>query len=194
MTLCARVCLVAQLRGFVVLVEKDWCSFGFMFHRRLGHGSLQSGEDQRSPIFLQWLDCVWQVWRQYPLSFEFNENFLATVAHHSYSCRFGTFLYNCERHRRQAFLATRTVRQGGRLAAAVCVLVVDLNCLTPRTLFFSGVIVDLCSSGRIQHAEPTLSVTCWHATAKCTLVQPQTVALPLSVQIAVCLGVVPREG
>lgn len=148
MTLCARVCLVAQLRGFVVLVEKDWCSFGFMFHRRLGHGSLQSGEDQRSPIFLQWLDCVWQVWRQYPLSFEFNENFLATVAHHSYSCRFGTFLYNCERHRRQAFLATRTVRQ--RRGCCVCVFSLWTSTVRHHALFFfSGVLVDLCSSGRI---------------------------------------------
>ena len=40
------------LRGFEVLIEKDWLSFGHQFHRRLGHASKQFQDDQRSPIFL----------------------------------------------------------------------------------------------------------------------------------------------
>ncbi|KAK1346517.1 hypothetical protein QTO34_000373 [Cnephaeus nilssonii] len=32
----------------------------------------------------------------FPTAFEFNERFLMTILDHLYSCRFGTFLYNCE--------------------------------------------------------------------------------------------------
>lgn len=113
----SQICALAQLlmdpffrtiRGFCVLVEKDWCSFGHMFQRRLGHGDDDPTDEQRSPIFLQFLDCVWQVWRQYKRSFEFNERFIEAVAYHAYSCRFGTFLFNCERERLEARVSERT--------------------------------------------------------------------------------------
>lgn len=50
-------------------------------------------------MFLQFIDCVWQVSKQFPNSFEFNEHFLITILDHLYSCRFGTFLCNTERER-----------------------------------------------------------------------------------------------
>jgi hypothetical protein len=45
------------VKGFQVLVEKDWLSFGHMFSRRCGHFSSKD-TDNRSPVFLQFLDCV----------------------------------------------------------------------------------------------------------------------------------------
>ena len=33
-----------------------------------------------SPVFLQWLDCVWQITEQYPRRFEYNETFLLYIA------------------------------------------------------------------------------------------------------------------
>lgn len=42
---------------------------------------------------------MWQVSKQFPNSFEFNEHFLITILDHLYSCRFGTFLCNTERER-----------------------------------------------------------------------------------------------
>lgn len=45
------------LAGFEVLVEKEWCSFGHMFGLRAHSDS----PTESSPVFLQWLDAVWQV-------------------------------------------------------------------------------------------------------------------------------------
>ena len=42
---------------------------------------------------------MWQLWRQFPCAFEFNERFLVTLCYHVYSGRFGNFLYNCEAER-----------------------------------------------------------------------------------------------
>ena len=55
----------------------------------------------RSPVFLQFIDCVWQVLSQFPHAFEFNEHFLTLILDHLYSCLFGTFLYNSEKERQQ---------------------------------------------------------------------------------------------
>uniref|UniRef100_A0AAR2LZQ5 Myotubularin n=1 Tax=Pygocentrus nattereri TaxID=42514 RepID=A0AAR2LZQ5_PYGNA len=84
------------LRGFQVLLEKEWISFGHKFASRIGHGDKNHADQDRSPIFLQFIDCVWQMTKQFPTAFEFNEHFLIVVLDHLYSCRFGTFLYNCE--------------------------------------------------------------------------------------------------
>jgi myotubularin-related protein 6/7/8 len=53
-----------------------------------------------SPVFHQFLECVWQVQRQFPERFEFNEEYLLDLYHHLYACQFGTFLFNSERDRR----------------------------------------------------------------------------------------------
>jgi len=59
-----------------VLIEKEWLAFGHPFHLRHAYGmqrGVTSGkEDQRSPIFLQFLDCTWQLVMQLPSYFEFN--------------------------------------------------------------------------------------------------------------------------
>lgn len=59
-----------------VLIEKDWLAFGHPFHLRhaygLPRGTTTAKEDQRSPIFLQFLDCTWQLVMQLPSYFEFN--------------------------------------------------------------------------------------------------------------------------
>jgi hypothetical protein len=103
----AQMCALAQimmdpyyrtLKGFQVLIEKDWISFGHKFTVRLRHtNSKQSAE--ASPIFVQFLDCVWQIFRQNPLIFEFNEKYLPFIYEACYSCQFGTFIGNSEKER-----------------------------------------------------------------------------------------------
>ncbi|KAJ8254843.1 hypothetical protein GJAV_G00197950 [Gymnothorax javanicus] len=87
------------LTGFQVLLEKEWVSFGHKFAARVGHGDENHANSERSPLFVQFIDCVWQMTRQFPAAFEFNELFLITVLDHLYSCLFGTFLYNSEQER-----------------------------------------------------------------------------------------------
>lgn len=89
------------MKGFEVLIEKEWLSFGHKFQQRIGHGDNHHSDADRSPVFLQFLDCVWQVSKQFPHALEFNEHFLITILDHLYSCRFGTFLCNTERERVQ---------------------------------------------------------------------------------------------
>ncbi|SPO01032.1 related to myotubularin related protein 1 [Cephalotrichum gorgonifer] len=162
-----------SLEGFMVLVEKDWLSFGHMFRLRSGYlnhedwfivqkdalagSTIQPGEtDGRgdaiqsaidnakrllgqvqvktepqieamvetppgevvesdmttkrmvSPVFHQFLDCVYQMQRQAPDRFEFNERFLRRLLYHLYSCQYGTFLYNSEKQRHDADVKNRT--------------------------------------------------------------------------------------
>ncbi|KAL4155900.1 hypothetical protein PRNP1_008001 [Phytophthora ramorum] len=86
------------ITGFEVLIEKEWCSYGHKFRDRTGHGA-SNNANETSPIFLQWIDCVWQVMAQSPSAFEFNERYLILILDHLYSCRFGTFLYDSQRER-----------------------------------------------------------------------------------------------
>ncbi|KAJ0118431.1 hypothetical protein J7T55_009214 [Diaporthe amygdali] len=168
------------ITGFIVLIEKDWLSFGHMFHQRSGHlgcpnwfcvqddgmagAQIMPGEsdgrgevlenaknffkkhawssdkdkedsdpdnlsaaaaaserestpvieDQAtrekeiSPVFHQYLDAVYQLLRQFPDRFEFNERFLRRLLYHLHSCQYGTFLLNNEKQRIDARLHERT--------------------------------------------------------------------------------------
>lgn len=165
------------LEGFIILVEKEWLSFGHRFAERSGHlnseknftepsdspfgGAQQMFKDVGSrfvksgtsavaalggnrnnkaaestsgyngfsfpggpgasssafgteysssgsnmkytaPVFHQFLDCVYQLVIQFPDRFEFGERFLRRLLYHTYSCQYGTFLFNSELERKQA--------------------------------------------------------------------------------------------
>ncbi|CED83406.1 phosphatases ii [Phaffia rhodozyma] len=159
----AQLCLdpfYRTIKGFMVLVEKDWLSFGHKFLDRCGHlssdkyfhysnqtsgggidpsslttngqeesTSLSSSSSggggsggsssaqawfasvqkqfssnshlkETSPVFHQFLDTVWQIQRQFPTRFEFDDTFLRMLLEQLYTCQFGTFLFNSERERR----------------------------------------------------------------------------------------------
>lgn len=69
--------------------------------------SSYSGSNEQSPIFHQFLDCVYQIYRQRPQAFEFNSRFLKRLFYHYYSCQYGTFL--CDNERELALVRDRTV-------------------------------------------------------------------------------------
>ncbi|XP_043571756.1 myotubularin-related protein 3 isoform X6 [Chiloscyllium plagiosum] len=96
------------IEGFQILVETEWLDFGHKFADRCGHGENSDDLNERCPVFLQWLDCVHQLQRQFPCSFEFNEAFLAKLVQHTYSCLFGTFLCNSAKEREEKHTQERT--------------------------------------------------------------------------------------
>lgn len=96
------------IEGFQVLVETEWLDFGHKFADRCGHGENSEDLNERCPVFLQWLDCVHQLQRQFPCSFEFNEAFLVKLVQHTYSCLFGTFLCNNAKERSEKHIQERT--------------------------------------------------------------------------------------
>ncbi|KJH42515.1 phosphoglycerate mutase family protein [Dictyocaulus viviparus] len=80
------------IKGFAVLIEKEWCSFGHKFAHRIeprcmiGHGEDKPSDGERSPVF-------------HGCHFEFNSFLLVTILDELYACRFGTFLFNSEKQR-----------------------------------------------------------------------------------------------
>ncbi|XP_056600963.1 myotubularin-related protein 3 isoform X2 [Triplophysa dalaica] len=96
------------IKGFRVLVETEWLDYGHKFAGRCGHGENADDLNERCPVFLQWLDCVHQLQRQFPCSFEFNEPFLVKLVQHTYSCLFGTFLCNSVKEREERRLHQNT--------------------------------------------------------------------------------------
>lgn len=59
-----------------MLVETDWLDFGHKFGDRCGHQENADDVSEQCPVFLQWLDCVHQLLKQFPCLFEFNEALL----------------------------------------------------------------------------------------------------------------------
>uniref|UniRef100_F1KX88 phosphatidylinositol-3,5-bisphosphate 3-phosphatase n=1 Tax=Ascaris suum TaxID=6253 RepID=F1KX88_ASCSU len=98
------------IRGFQILIEKDWLGFGHKFDDRCGHiGALnEEAAKEISPIFTQFLDATYQLMRQRPRAFEFNERYLIEIHEHAYSCQYGTFLGNCDKDRKDLHLSKRT--------------------------------------------------------------------------------------
>ncbi|XP_078513233.1 phosphatidylinositol-3,5-bisphosphate 3-phosphatase MTMR6 isoform X2 [Lissotriton helveticus] len=85
------------IKGFMVLIEKDWISLGHKFAER--YGQLDGDPKEMSPVFLQFLECIWHLTEQFPQAFEFNESFLLQIHEHVHSCQFGNFLGNCQKER-----------------------------------------------------------------------------------------------
>ena len=90
------------IEGFQVLLRNDWLAAGHKFADRHFNAESSMDKSEMSPIFLQWMDCVYQVWRTYPTQFEFSDQYLIYILHHSTSGRFKTFLHNSELERTTA--------------------------------------------------------------------------------------------
>lgn len=98
------------IRGFEALVEKEWLQAGHPFQHRCAQSAYANSKQRwEAPTFLLFLDCVWQILRQFPCSFEFNERFLVTLFEHAYASQFGTFLGNNEFERNKLKLQQKTL-------------------------------------------------------------------------------------
>lgn len=98
------------IRGFEALIEKEWLQAGHPFRHRCAQSAYSNSKQKwEAPTFLLFLDCVWQILRQFPCSFQFNERFLITLFEHAYASQFGTFLCNDEYERSRLKLQQKTL-------------------------------------------------------------------------------------
>ncbi|CAL8069437.1 unnamed protein product [Orchesella dallaii] len=79
------------MTGFFSLIQKDWVAFGHPFHSTYMH---------TSPVFLLFLDSVFQLLNQNPLEFEFNDKLLSSLWDSSFDCTTGTFLFDSPQQRK----------------------------------------------------------------------------------------------
>ena len=114
----AQLCLDPYYRtieGFRVLIEKEWIALGHRFNHR-SNLSDPNADSGFTPVFLQFLDAVHQIHRQFPMAFEFNQYYLRFLAYHHVSCRFHTFLCDYECQRSQAgFMDKKTSKASTRI-------------------------------------------------------------------------------
>lgn len=115
--------LSRTMTGFQELVEREWIQVsdrsapalplhpetllpcappqaGHPFQLRCAHSAFSHAQPKHeAPTFLLFLDCVWQLGRQFPLSLEFGEGLLLALFEHAYASPFGTFLCSSEKER-----------------------------------------------------------------------------------------------
>ncbi|XP_071433066.1 myotubularin-related protein 9-like isoform X3 [Pithys albifrons albifrons] len=88
------------LEGFQGLLEREWIQAGHPFHLRCARSAHSHARlKQEGPLFLLFLDCVWQLSRQFPFSLQFGERLLLTLFDNAYASAYGTFLCNNEKER-----------------------------------------------------------------------------------------------
>uniref|UniRef100_A0A803YNF1 Myotubularin phosphatase domain-containing protein n=1 Tax=Meleagris gallopavo TaxID=9103 RepID=A0A803YNF1_MELGA len=98
------------IQGFESLLVREWLQAGHPFQQRCAQSAYSNSKQKfEAPVFLLFLDCVWQILHQFPCSFEFNEHFLVTLFEHAYASQFGTFLGNNENERSKLKLQQKTM-------------------------------------------------------------------------------------
>ncbi|XP_071075867.1 myotubularin-related protein 12 isoform X2 [Desmodus rotundus] len=78
--------------GFQSLIQKEWVMGGHCFLDRCNH--LRQSDKEEVPVFLLFLDCVWQLVHQHPPAFEFTETYLTVLSDSLYIPIFSTFFFN----------------------------------------------------------------------------------------------------
>ncbi|XP_029972206.1 myotubularin-related protein 9 isoform X2 [Salarias fasciatus] len=97
------------MEGFLALLEREWVQAGHPFQQRCARSAFSHARlQQESPLFLLLLDCVWQLWRQFPLALGFSEALLLRLATEVYASNYGTFLCNSDQERCTLGVKTKT--------------------------------------------------------------------------------------
>lgn len=90
-----KLILFQSVPNTIILDINQCLSLPLFVFLRCGH--LNGDSKEMSPIFTQFLDCIWQLMEQFPCAFEFNEKFLLEIHDHVFSCQFENFLGNCQK-------------------------------------------------------------------------------------------------
>ncbi|KAM9446398.1 myotubularin-related protein 12 isoform 1-T1 [Clarias gariepinus] len=102
------------LTGFQGLVQKEWVAGCHAFLDRCNHLHGKDKECQ-SPVFLLFLECVWQLVQQHSTAFQFSETYLTVLSDSLHVPVFSTFLFNSAYQRESTMKAEFQSSQRGPL-------------------------------------------------------------------------------
>lgn len=163
LTSLAMLCLDPYYRttkGFFILIEKEWLSFGHKFDERTGHGA-RAPSDQRAPVFMQWCDCVFQLIEQFPYNFQFNSQLLVTMLSHLHSCRFGTFLFDAPAEREKADLKTKSFSLWTYLLCSPAARAGVFSNPLYSAKTATAIVQNYVGSGQFQDGRGVILYPCW---------------------------------
>ncbi|KAJ8267422.1 hypothetical protein COCON_G00125940 [Conger conger] len=86
-------------RGFQGLVQKEWVVAGHPFLSRGNYYQNRDREESPAPVFLLFLDSVWQLWAQFPSYFQLTEEYLLALQDSTHLPLYSTYLHDCQRER-----------------------------------------------------------------------------------------------
>ena len=100
--------------GLQSLIQKEWVTKGHPFSQRLGlilnknritknklFRDDNHSDREESPVFILFLDCIHQLWTQFPSLFGYTEYFLLLILDSMHMCLFETFLFDSEYDRQK---------------------------------------------------------------------------------------------
>jgi myotubularin-related protein 9 len=99
------------IRGLQALIDREWIQGGYPFGTRHSQSCYSSNQNRlktSGATFVLFLDCVYQLFQQFPLSFEFDPHFLIILFEHSYFSQYGTFIVDNECERQELMTFTKT--------------------------------------------------------------------------------------
>ncbi|XP_055845895.1 myotubularin-related protein 9 [Episyrphus balteatus] len=99
------------VRGLQALIEREWIQAGHPFfsrHKYSCYTPPQTRLKTSGATFILFLDCIYQLFCQFPCSFEFSTNLLILLFEHSYFSQYGTFLCDSEKERSEYKVQSRT--------------------------------------------------------------------------------------
>lgn len=102
------------VRGLQALIDREWLQGGYPFSTRHCQSCYTPSANRlksSGSSFVLFLDCVFQLYNQFPCSFEFDSYLLITLFEHSYFSQYGTFIADseCERMELMAFNKTTSL-------------------------------------------------------------------------------------
>ncbi|XP_028851591.1 myotubularin-related protein 12 [Denticeps clupeoides] len=104
------------LPGFQSLVQKEWVAGGHNFQDRCNHLHHKDKEQCQSPVFLLFLECVWQLLQQHGPGFQFSETYLTVLSDSVHVPVFSTFLFSSACQRVSSIRADSPQTQRGALS------------------------------------------------------------------------------
>ncbi|KAJ8304429.1 hypothetical protein KUTeg_018012 [Tegillarca granosa] len=95
--------------GFQSLIQREWVMMGYPFQKHLG--LVAKNVENEVPLFLLFLDCVWQLIQQFPSEFGFSETYLTTLWDSVQMGIFDTFLFDSCYQRKRFFADGKCLRK-----------------------------------------------------------------------------------